>query len=80
MGNIMFDKRRRYSLVTIMALVLSAFLITACEDDPVIVDKAQEAADELDDAVDSMDKDRSVGEKIGDAVEDAGEKIQDAAN
>ncbi|WP_025897032.1 hypothetical protein [Sneathiella glossodoripedis] len=80
MGNTMFLKRRRYGVTTLIAVILSAFMLTACDDDPVIVDKAQEISDKVDDAVDSLDPNRTVGEKIGDAVEDTGEKIQDAAN
>lgn len=71
--------KKRYSAVTFVVIFLSSFGLAACDDDPPLTDAAQELSEGVEDAIESLDKDKTVGEKVGETVEDAGEKIQDVA-
>ena len=72
--------KKRYSLATVFVICLSTFGLTACDDnDSPLTNAAQELSEGMEDAVEALDNDKTVGEKVGETVEDAGEKIQDVA-
>jgi len=80
MKKLSLKSKRSKSLVAVTALVSSLFLVAACDDDSAIVDAAQELSDGAEDAAEKLDPNRTLGEKVGDTIEDAGEKIQDVAD
>ncbi|MBO6826493.1 MAG: hypothetical protein JJ879_09845 [Sneathiella sp.] len=72
--------KKRYSLATALVICLSTFGLAACDDnDSPLTNAAQELSEGMEDAVEALDNDKTVGEKVGETVEDAGEKIQDVA-
>ena len=76
----MLSNMKKSSLSAVALLASSLFLVTACDDDTPLENAAQDVSRGLEDAVEELDTNRSIGEKVGDAVEDTGEKIQDLAN
>jgi hypothetical protein len=76
----MIMSKKKFNLSAIALLASSLFLVTACDDDSPLENAAQDVSRGLEDAVEELDTDRSVGEKVGDAIEDTGEKVQDLAN
>lgn len=75
------NKTRLLNLLFVLLSVFALTFVTACKE-PTPAEKVENAADEFTDGVeDAYDelRGRSTGEKIGDAIEDAGEEIQEWA-
>lgn len=65
-------------VIAVLAIVILAIMMNEDREENRLSNAVEEINEGLEDAADEMDGNRSIGERMGDNIEEMGEDIQDA--